>query len=277
MSNEINNLYEFGDFRLDPETKLLFRDKELISIAPKVFETLFFLVSRPAVVHTKEKILDAVWNGAFVEESNLSQNIYVLRKTLGDGFIETVPKRGYRFIAPVTSLEKPAEEVAIVLERDQVEEVVRKGAKSPFKRVLAAAGIVGVLALIAFGFVYLSPGGGSKPIDAFTNIEMRMLVDSGAAIDPVISNDGQFVAFISRGGGKAEGIWLLDVETGSDVKLDLSDDYSPSYLRFSPNGKKIYFRDNSNGKKANIFSVSRFGGPAKNRRQRRLESFFDFT
>jgi len=97
----------FGDFCLDAEQRALFRQGQLVALTPKSLETLLFLVERHGRIVDKQELLDAVWPGTFVEEGSLARNVSVLRKTLsgqddGQSFIETIPKRGYRFVAPVT-------------------------------------------------------------------------------------------------------------------------------------------------------------------------------
>src|SRR6185503_21259210 len=119
MSRFSNELYEFGAFRLDAAERVLWRGQELIVLPPKVFDTLWMLVRREGTVVSKSELMEAIWADAFVEESNLSQNIYTLRRTLGvdeEGrqFIETVPRRGYRFAVPVrllSDVSKPSEDV----------------------------------------------------------------------------------------------------------------------------------------------------------------------
>ncbi|HZS07044.1 MAG TPA: winged helix-turn-helix domain-containing protein [Blastocatellia bacterium] len=98
--------YEFGPFRLDPEECLLVREGESVYLPPKVFDTLRVLVEHGGHVLKKEELMAKIWPDSFVEESNLAQNISALRRALGevaDGqkYIETLPKRGYRFVAPV--------------------------------------------------------------------------------------------------------------------------------------------------------------------------------
>jgi len=95
-------IYEFDDFRLDSGHLMLYKNGTTISLKPKVVETLVALVERPGEVISKDELMDRVWQGSFVEESNLSQNIYQLRKTLGtcaggQPLIETFWRRGYRF------------------------------------------------------------------------------------------------------------------------------------------------------------------------------------
>ena len=98
--------YIFGEFRLDARQRALFRQKELIALTPKSLETLLFLVERHGQIVDKKEILEAVWPDTFVEEVSLARNVSLLRKALSDhqdgtAFIETIPKRGYRFVAHV--------------------------------------------------------------------------------------------------------------------------------------------------------------------------------
>src|SRR6266545_1838476 len=98
--------YAFEAFRLDAAEKLLFHEDQPVPLTPKAVETLLALVERHGRLVTKEDLFRIVWPDTFVEENNLAQNISMLRRVLGEGaggrqFIETVPKRGYRFVGPV--------------------------------------------------------------------------------------------------------------------------------------------------------------------------------
>lgn len=101
MSRQAKHFYEFGPFRVDERERRLLRDGEAIPLPPKVFETLLALVRNSGHLLTKDELLQTVWPGTFVEENNLTQYVSALRKTLGDdgngGYIETVPRVGYRF------------------------------------------------------------------------------------------------------------------------------------------------------------------------------------
>src|SRR5215475_4335830 len=109
MSFEGKVKYEFGSFLLDPEDRAVSCKGELLQLAPKAFETLLVLVENAGRVVEKEELLHRIWPDTFVEENSLSQNISILRKALGEGssgqqHIQTVPKRGYRFVTPVIIL-----------------------------------------------------------------------------------------------------------------------------------------------------------------------------
>jgi DNA-binding winged helix-turn-helix (wHTH) protein len=106
-------IYEFGPFRVDLERYLLLRDEKSIPISPKVFETLIFLIQHRGEVVKKDDIMSKVWPDTFVEESNLAQNIFLLRKSLGEEktehrYIITIPGAGYRFVAPVVESLAPS-------------------------------------------------------------------------------------------------------------------------------------------------------------------------
>jgi DNA-binding winged helix-turn-helix (wHTH) protein/TolB-like protein len=102
-------LYEFGAFRLEPQERVLLRAGEPVPLTPKAFETLLVLVEHSGHVLTKEELLQRIWPATTVEETTLAQNVSTLRKALGSEgqqFIQTIPKRGYRFTAHVTELRK---------------------------------------------------------------------------------------------------------------------------------------------------------------------------
>jgi Tol biopolymer transport system component/DNA-binding winged helix-turn-helix (wHTH) protein len=102
--------FNFGNFTLDLEKRLLLRDGEPVPLTPKAFDTLALLVRRSGHVVGKNELLEEIWADAFVEESTIAQNVFTLRKALGQNhaenqFIETVPKYGYRFIADVKAID----------------------------------------------------------------------------------------------------------------------------------------------------------------------------
>jgi len=105
---------EFDGFTVDLGSRLLLRGGRQVALTPKAFDTLAVLLERPGEVLPKEQLLERVWPDTFVEEGILTQNIYTLRKALQEAggaasYIETVPRRGYRFVGPVAAREAPPE------------------------------------------------------------------------------------------------------------------------------------------------------------------------
>lgn len=176
MDAENTGLYEFGEFRLNANDRTLTRGKAAVPLPPKVFDTLEILVTRHGSVISKQELMTMLWPDAFVEESNLTQNIYTLRKALGNGtgsghLIENVPRRGYRFNGEVKAAEKPgavSEEPISILEPQpalHAEVAVRQASGSNWLQLAAGAF---VLVLIAAGTYFFlgSNRGGSAPVSA---------------------------------------------------------------------------------------------------------------
>jgi DNA-binding winged helix-turn-helix (wHTH) protein/TolB-like protein/Flp pilus assembly protein TadD len=112
MQTSVKYSYEFGPFQLDPPERLLLCDGQPVPMPPRAFDLLVVLVERSGHLVEKYELLKAVWHGSFVEEGNLSVTISVLRKALNDDrgmhkYIETVSKRGYRFVADVKRVGEP--------------------------------------------------------------------------------------------------------------------------------------------------------------------------
>jgi DNA-binding winged helix-turn-helix (wHTH) protein/TolB-like protein len=170
-----NHLYEFCRFRFDPKNHLLERDGTPIALTPKVFEILLVLVQNGSQLTTKEELMRRVWPDSFVEDANLTVNISALRKQLGEApdgqqYIETVPRRGYRFTVPVTELAEnslaavaaqpgPQESESSAEDTSITEEALpprdSKDVSSRQLRILVLALIVVVLAGLGY-FVYRS-------------------------------------------------------------------------------------------------------------------------
>ena len=104
MNGESNRIFRFGEFRLDPNKRILTRGDQTIALIAKAFDLLVFLVENSGVIISKEKILDTVWKDQFVEETNLTVQISGLRRLFGEkkgeyNYIVTIPGKGYKFVA----------------------------------------------------------------------------------------------------------------------------------------------------------------------------------
>jgi len=148
-------LYEFGPFQLDADSLLLLHGGEPeAAVGPKVVETLLALIEHPGQVCTKNELLERIWPEGYVEEANLVQNIHKLRKTLREHWdvdaIETVPRRGYRFVAPVREAER-------VRTRPHAPVLRRNGA-------VAAALAAALFAVVVLAGIAVTLAGGHRPV-----------------------------------------------------------------------------------------------------------------
>jgi TolB-like protein/DNA-binding winged helix-turn-helix (wHTH) protein/Tfp pilus assembly protein PilF len=163
-------LYEFGPFRLDPAERKLLRGNQIVPLTPKAFETLLLLVRNSGHLLEKDEFISALWPDTVVEEGSLSNNIFVLRKALGEdpAFIETVPRRGYRFVGTVRQVPPAA---STELEKPEVNTsgIASLPAKARWKwrgRALGSAAIALLASLAAAGWFYMRAGHGGETIDS---------------------------------------------------------------------------------------------------------------
>ena len=142
MNRPGKRFYLFDGFRVDVNERLLFKDNREVPLTPKVFDTLLVLLENSSHVMTKKELMQEVWPDSFVEENNLAQNISILRKALGETkegehYIQTVPKRGYRFVGDVRATGGDDESVIvrertrarIIVERDDDDDSLVAGAR----------------------------------------------------------------------------------------------------------------------------------------------------
>lgn len=174
MRQHIKHLYEFGPYRIDPGKRLLLRGDETVPLPGKVFDILLVLVQQGQEVVSKDDLMKTVWPDSFVEESNLSQSIFLLRKALGETaqdhrYIVTVPGRGYRFAEKVREI---ADGDDVLVERHSIHRVTieetdtrRKGAsfisllsrlpRRPWYLLLSVGAIVAVGAVASVFFLHM--------------------------------------------------------------------------------------------------------------------------
>ncbi|MBI3949516.1 MAG: winged helix-turn-helix domain-containing protein [Acidobacteria bacterium] len=130
MSKLVKHFYEFAPFRIDATERVLLRDEEPVPLTPKVFDTLLVLVQHSGHIFEVNELMEKIWPDTVVEENNLRQSISTLRKVLGDNpseprYIETIPRRGYRFVAEVKEQWEEPDEVLLV-ERTRAHVVIHE-------------------------------------------------------------------------------------------------------------------------------------------------------
>src|SRR6185436_7326562 len=118
MNSQEKRLYEFGPFRLDAREHVLLRHGEVVPLTPKAFDLLTALVEHSGHVLGKDELMKQVWPDTIVEEANLSRHVFSLRKALEEDrddnhYIETIPRRGYRFVASVTEIQHEPDELLV--------------------------------------------------------------------------------------------------------------------------------------------------------------------
>lgn len=192
MGKQDNLSYEFGRFRLNVAERILSRDGEVVPLTPKVLDILLTLVEHRGQVVSKEDLMKRVWPDTFVEEGNLTQNISLLRKALGESpggvqFIETVPRRGYRFVAPINETlgEKANETTAYAPVASA--EIPMPAASAPRRRTPAFVVAAGLVIAGIIGVMYFTSKAGNTA--TIGSIAVLPFVDESADPDAEYIND----------------------------------------------------------------------------------------
>jgi DNA-binding winged helix-turn-helix (wHTH) protein/Tol biopolymer transport system component len=273
MSKETNHFYEFGPFRVDPGRQLLLRDGHPVPLTSKAFETLLALMQHGEQMVSKDELMKQLWPDTFVEESNLAQQISMLRKALGESpqdrrYIVTMPGRGYRFALKVRELSDRGD---LVVQSHSVERVTVEGIESrghsaavaSFSRRVATAFVALTLIVISgFAGYGLHRWTSRSPSPNFERLRFTKLTSSGKAEDAAISPDGNYIVYSQRD-RKGSGLWLRQVSSGSDVQILPSEDPNFRGLTFSPDGNSIYFvrERKDSGTFRDLYAMAMLGGP----------------
>src|SRR5436190_1214367 len=260
MLTETGHLYEFGDFRLDAEGKTLFCLNQPVPLTPKVFDTLQLFIENAGRLLEKDELMQRLWQDRFVEESNLTFNIKMLRRALKDDaqhprFIETVPRRGYRFIAQVKQVSSAVEDKLTPSQKQF------KASYLGIFAVIAAAIVLTVV--VSLGYRGTVASAESTPIMSapFTSEKLS----SSGSVHAVITPDGEYVAYTNETGGR-QSIWLRKLKTSENIQIAPPSDGSYLGLAISHDGNLLYCdrRDRADDDASAIYRLNTFGGiPAK--------------
>ena len=240
------HLLEFGRFRLDRTERLLFQDGLPVPLSPRLFDTLFILVENNGHIVTKDDLMQRVWPDVAVEENNLAQNISALRRLLGDTladpkFIETVPKRGYRFIAPVREIsrEEAADGRGPVAHSKSGESSgtglsAVAGARKRSFRITAAVGVGIAFAGLAVSVVLLQAWmrWGRHPELKETELTADSSESSVAAA--AISPDGKYVAYAD-----SDGLYVRVMRTADTHRISVPTASVIGALSWFPEGTRL--------------------------------------
>ncbi|MBV9242348.1 MAG: PD40 domain-containing protein [Acidobacteria bacterium] len=259
--------FRFADFELDRQKRVLLRDGEKVAVTAKAIDLLEVLLERAGETVTKEELLQRIWEGQFVEESNLTVQVSTLRKLLGEEpgenkFIATVPGSGYRFVAEVAS-----GPVTLIIEDHAISRVLiteQERARSPRRRLIVAGLIAcGVIGIAAGGYFLLRSRSG-RP---FEHAVFKQLTRNGKVSTAALSPDRKLFAYVTNDAG-VEALHLQQVDGGNDVVLRQPARGDYSRLAFAPDGGTLYFsyRDGASSSSA-LFKMATLGGPVEKLRE----------
>jgi Tol biopolymer transport system component/DNA-binding winged helix-turn-helix (wHTH) protein len=257
---QTKEFYEFGGLRLDVEKQRLWRGEELIPLTPKEFELLRILVENAGRVLEKDELHQRIWKDTFVEDGTLTRNVSWLRKKLeagsGEKFIETYPKRGYRFLPEVT---KRSPDNQLVIEeqtrtRIQIEETISLTDVTPTSEPRLLDGKPGLRVPLWIWLVLGSVAIAVIGLAVYWNLSARrentvVLVSHvvpfsglpGRESLPAFSPDGKQITFVWNGGeGEGRDVYVRLIGAGEPVRLTKGERDS-LFPVFSPDGRYVAF------------------------------------
>jgi Tol biopolymer transport system component/DNA-binding winged helix-turn-helix (wHTH) protein len=248
-------LVQFGTFEVDLQTGELRKAGQKLKLTGQPFQVLAILLERPGEVVTREELQKRLWPDTFVDvDHNLNTAINKIREVLGDSaenpsFVETLPRRGYRFIAPLDNAENGAKSATIA----------RADTTAPWRwQILAASLLFSALALLAVvgWLIYKERRVSTAPAQRAQRTLTRLTFDPGLQIGATWSPDGRYIAYSSDRGGKFD-IWVQQVSGGDPVQVTKGPghNWQPDW---SPDGKHIAYRSEEGD--GGLFVVPALGG-----------------
>lgn len=274
MSLKGPRFYEFGEFRLDTRLRTLSKRGETLPLSSRNFDLLVYLVENEGRILGHDELLENVWSGTFVEQSNLKKGIWTIRKLLEDGasqesFIKTVPRQGYSFVAPVTALTSDADqalrlsETEVILEREEIDDVRSLPNAKRRRGMLMVVLMFAVVIVAVVGAIYWgSRAKTSSDTSSFTpdNVQLTRLTSLGNLVNVVISPDGEYAAYATHS-DEGQSLWLKHIESGNTRQIIAPADVAYYSWNFSADNAFVYFirKSHSDGTAA-IFRIPFLGG-----------------
>lgn len=270
----VQNIYVFEGFKFDADHLMLYRNDEEILLAPKAAQTLLTLIERRGEILGKDELMRTIWNDSVVEESNLTQYVHVLRKTLGTSsngkpLIETLRRRGYRFNGEVNCLKNDSRNFVSenIIENgnsaDFTREFVPHNSSAKTKQsliltkiiTLAAVAVLLIFAVSAFWY-----SGKSEPSTAknLLPLTLKRLTPDQNAIQPTVSPDGKYLVYALLEKDSRKVLWLKDLTNDSAVQIMPPGVYLD--LAFSSDGTHIYYLTNYGDANSTLARIPLFGG-----------------
>jgi DNA-binding winged helix-turn-helix (wHTH) protein/Tol biopolymer transport system component len=232
--------WEFEGFTVMKDRRLLIAGSTPVPLTSKAFDTLVVLIENRDRVVTKDELLRAVWPDVDVEEGNLTQQIFLLRRALGETaqqprHIVTIPGHGYRFTARVKAI--AADSAAVSSNGAASPPFAPRRGVTLIRTGLAVFGVITLLAIV-LGLRWMWIDKANGPLD-FT-WHLTKFTESGKATHSAISRDGRYVAYVENDGDQYS-LWVKQVGTDGKTPVIPRQPLPLAHLSFSPDGKYLYF------------------------------------
>lgn len=296
MSEQKNRYYDFGEFRLDAKRRNLTKKDEKIPLSGRIFDLLLVLLESNGEILEHDELLRRVWGETFVEQANLKKGISSLRQVLGEKpneslYIKTIPRRGYCFVAEVTTAQDDSEiffaddfsqkaetvekteepkpsseenkEVEIVKE-EIVSSIPKTENSTSFYRkyklpVFAAVSLTLIGALF-FGFKQFGAGNAATDKFRLENLKVQKMTTSGNIVESTISPDGKTIVYSTIGANKQQTLWAKRIGAPNALQVVPASGAEYYALSVSPDNNYIFYVAEMDDAPVSLYKISMLGG-----------------
>jgi Tol biopolymer transport system component/DNA-binding winged helix-turn-helix (wHTH) protein len=286
MEQHPNRFYEFGEFKLDSRRRTLSKKGEQLVISAKNFDLLFELIKNEGQILSHDSLLDKVWEGTFVEQSNLKKGISAIRQILGETpesslYIKTIPRRGYCFVSPVNAFsdERTIDQIhvtatEIIIEEEIIEDdepqrlvpatrpqLIGDQKQSKFNYAIPVS--IGVLLMLIGGtglWYFLRP----KESTQFSSVnletlKMQRLNTNGEVQESALSPDGKFFVYAVLDNDNKQSLWLRRIGAVNSLPLIGAAGVNYRSIDVSPENDSIFYGVSEGGKDV-LYQIPILGG-----------------
>lgn len=293
MGIENFRYYEFDDYKVDARRRILFKNGERVRLSSRIFDLLLVLVQNEGRVLEHDELLDKVWEGMFVEQSNLKKSVSALRQILGESpneslYIKTIPRRGYSFVADVRAfLEENAEPVFIKQTREEIiveEEIFdadddgkiieiepvkrnllpakEQETKTSTVRKTAAFSVAAALIMgfIGYGVWKITRAGVSAEDFRLENLKIQKLTTTGNILQAVIAPDGKMVVYAMFDAAGKQSLWSKRIGQSNALQIIPPGEALFNSVAVSPDSNSVYYSLTENRTREILYRVPISGG-----------------
>jgi eukaryotic-like serine/threonine-protein kinase len=294
MGTENFRYYEFDDYKVDARRRILFKNGERVALSARIFDLLLVLVQNEGRVLDHQELLEKVWEGQFVEQSNLKKSVSALRQILGEQpneslYIKTVPRRGYSFVADVRGIpEEGAEAIFVTQTREEfiVEEEIfeddgdekiidvrpletkllpaettAKNKPSSKKQAsILAVGAVLLCGFAGFGIWKLIRSNVAAEDFRLENLKIRKLTTTGNIEQATISPDGKTIVYSSSDSTDKQSLWSKRIGQANALQIVAPGDALFNAIAVSPDNSSVYYGVTENKAQDVLYRISISGG-----------------
>lgn len=289
MENNSPRFFEFGDFKIDARRRVLTRENEQIAISSKNFDLLIFMIQNEGRILTHDELLDSVWEGTFVEQSNLKKGISAIRQLLGEtpessNYIKTIPRKGYCFVSSVRAI---SEEVVnpqiqittteIIVEEEIIEDDEQHISAKPAPKLIGNNSsknnrffipiLVTIFLLIIGGIAIWYFTRQTKPTQFLTlkieNLKPQKLSTNGDINEATLSRDGKFFVYALVENENKQSLWLRRIGSMNAINLVPAAKVDFRSITVAADNDSVYYAISVENSKDNLYQVPILGGNSR--------------